>query len=446
MFMIIILCAAAPAASTITIAMSDYEFDEWDDSQQAHHQQQQQQCTSQKADVEETKEPLSDQDIASNADTSSESNAFTDVPISTNTRASTRPRIFRSSPQSPFLSAYSLPLPPPPSHTGGGGSDESFLLLHELDNHCLSLLAPLANVATGVNADDVRVSLELAYHSLTVKQTLYGAESQPVLAQIEFLVLILNTISALHTQQLQHSFTDSASVSDSKRVRSELKWLSLAWLKQAEWLCLSVTNMSAMHAMTLNNLASVYRLLNKPRTSARLVASAIQLVNETDTDSDCDSENDREFSILLYHNLSAVCNTLQCYEESAIYAKHSVDECQHLLATHLADNSGSANNPQSILRLLCLCYHSLAKAEQSLRASSCIPWFERAINTARLADDSALVAQFHESLMEARTLLVVWATERETMKLELRSQRGWVTVMARQRARSRSRSRSRNQR
>ena len=344
-------------------------------------------------------------------------------------------RIARS-PTSPFPLSSSLPLPPPPPPSLAASAssaaeetirlDEQFLLIHKLDRKALGLLSPAASAqaeplspssssafSSSFPFGRLALACELLYHSLSCKQALYGDESMPVLSHVEFLVTLLNrtAITALRSLQAEHlahltsTSTPPSSSPSSKELRQRARQLRLtlrcqplAWLKDAEWLCLAHPGLPHCHTQTLHHLALAYRLLHKPRTACRLLHQALHTLATTDEASPLFPRNPLTVlrcRTVLSLDLAAVLGQREEWEEAGVWARAAVDAAQQGVLGVVrregargeevgveeeeeeGEEEGGVGLGESV-GLLVTAYRVLGWVEERLHAVGCVRWWERA--------------------------------------------------------------------
>ena len=395
----------------------------------------------------------------------------------TNTTTRPRPHVATSHspypipfyPTSPFPLSTSLPLPPPPpAHSADSDVDEQYLYLHKLDRKALTLLcSPLPQTATSDSSfDALQLAVQLLFHSLDCKRTLYGLDSVVCLSHAELLIQLLNSTAMACVQQLQADYGaepgsivhDKETRRDVKRLRAAFRSLPLAWLKEAEQLCVDYPQLLAAHLLTLNHLACCYRLVNKPRTAIRLLQEALRRATETGQQQQTEPAEEAKETVqeqeqaggaaadLLYTravlsaNLCAVLCQMECWEQAGLHAKLAVDLCQRRILALTAALSAEPDSPpvwhtklSDALSLLSHCYHALGTVELELHVPSCLHWFEKAhaveVST-RSSDEekqavgerwAAVIATVKQS-MEAKE--AERRRERETMRVH----RPWKLV------------------
>ena len=322
-------------------------------------------------------------------------------------------------PTSPFPLSTSLPLPPPPpapSAAESEAADELYLYVHKLDRKALTLLCSSSSTAAaaGVSTFGVlQLATQALFHSLDCKRELYGVDSVACLSHAELLIQLLNRTAMTCVQQLQSAYGSEQGAAvdeketrrDVKRLRSAFRELPLAWLKEAEQLCVAYPELLSAHVLTLNHLACCYRLINKPRTATRLLQEAIRRAAETPEQQQqqreegaeetkeqlegdkvtTDSDERLHMRAVLSANMCAVLCQMECWEQAGLHAKLAVDLCQqHILALTLAI-SADADSPlaplselSAALSLLSHCYSAAGTVELELHVPSCLHWFEKA--------------------------------------------------------------------
>ena len=376
-------------------------------------------------------------------------------------------------PTSPFPLSASLPLPPPPPVQCADLSlDAQYLFLHKLDRKALSLLSSPDAATSDASFRALQLAVQILFHSLDCKKALYGVDSTVCLSHAELLIHTLNRTAMGCVQQLQGQRGAEQNGSeeeeaerrrDVKRLRRSLRALPLAWLKEAEQLCVAYPQLLAAHILTLNHLACCYRLVNKPRTAVRLLQEALRRATEDGERAEAadkreeskealmevngatsgDAESRLYMRAAVSANLCAVLCQMECWEQAGLHAKLAVDLCQRrLFALITAPSDVTSDSParqlelSEALTLLSHCYAALGSVELELHVASCLHWFEKAQAVEESAmsqpEDRRAVGQRWAGVMSsARRLMETKEAESRRDREMMRMHRPWTKVVSR---------------
>ena len=387
-----------------------------------------------------------------------------------NNNTTTRPHVTTSRsphpipfyPTSPFPLSTSLPLPPPPpSPSADCDVDELYLFLHKLDRKALTLLCSPTCGTSESSFDALQLAVQILFHSLECKRSVYGIDSVVCLSHAELLIQLLNTTAMACVQQLQEKYglDRSTTVSEKeqrrgvKQLRKSFRALPLEWLKEAEQLCVAYPQLLAAHILTLNHLACCYRLINKPRTAIRLLQEALRRATEDgelqqagqaeETKEAVEVADNASAAARLYTravlsaNLCAVLCQMECWERAGLHAKLAVDLCQqHTLKLTLAVSAEPESPPASqsqlpdALSLLAHCYGALGTVELELHVPSCLHWFEKAQAVEESSQSNgeerkAVVKQWAAVIADVKQLMEFKEAERRREREMMRVHRPW---------------------
>jgi tetratricopeptide (TPR) repeat protein len=264
-----------------------------------------------------------------------------------------------------------------PSSDPNFDAEAELLFLDKIDRKCLSLQ----------RKGQIMYAIELMESGLSSRKLLYGDNSPPVLQCAEKLIILYNSLAM------------------SSLYKEEYK-LSLKLLRKAERLSLELSSLLAVRIQTLNNLACVYRRLDRPKTALNLLRESIALLATQD-------ENELEGRETTHLNMCAILSQLSRHSEAIQHAKAAVLNAQKgLLSQELKqklENTPQQAEQAQILTekivILAIAYHNLGvECEYLGEAEKCLEWYKKAKQLAQehIGQNEQITLTFNESYVQAK--------------------------------------------
>jgi tetratricopeptide (TPR) repeat protein len=266
--------------------------------------------------------------------------------------------------------------------------NEERLFLRKLDLRCVSLQK------TGRHLE----ALALMEQGVESRRFAFGEHAGETAAAEEKLCLLYNSIAMSALYKDEYDF-------------------ALELLRKAEAVSGASRPLAAVRVQTLNNLACVYRRLDKPRTALNLLRESVTVCSNTGV----------EDGVAVTHlNMCAILSQLDSHEQALEHAQAAVMYSQkHLLSSRLrdqlarrSDGSGGAGagdedvfgaDPHAVLTekivVLGIAYHNMGVEEEFLkRGDRCLQWYYKALQLANehLGNDEELTTTFRESYLAAK--------------------------------------------
>lgn len=225
-------------------------------------------------------------------------------------------------------------------------------------------------------------ALVLMDQALLSRVRAYGEGSGQVVAYIEQLALVQNSVAMAFLHKEQYS-----------------KCLHL--LRKAEDLTAISSRLGAAQVQTLNNLACCYRRMGKVKKALTLLRQSLTIL----------SHQDRLDARAVTHlNICAILSQLGRHQEALEHAKAAVLYCQkQLLAGKLKASLASEQDQNALLTekivVLGIAYHNLGVEEEFVgNLDSCLEWYYKALSLVRahLGEDEDIAQTFKESYLNAK--------------------------------------------